>query len=55
MKFPKWLFALFAATVFATAQAETAPTLWSRPSLPTSPMFSRVIPACWVMPPSSGT
>ena len=25
MKFPKWLFALFAATVFATAQAETAP------------------------------
>ena len=24
-KFPKWLFALFAATVFATAQAETAP------------------------------
>lgn len=25
MKFPKWLFALFAATVFATAQAESAP------------------------------
>lgn len=25
MKFPKWLFALFAATVFASAQAETAP------------------------------
>ena len=25
MKYPKWLLALFAATVFATAQAETAP------------------------------